>query len=126
MRILAFVLLTIPQIVEGIYYKGMNPGMILKVDQTSVNSFKKIAGRYLPGYLSADLNLPKNYTYAPMNQIWGLEWDITWEDISYSNIDLEFEKVQCDLVDNEFTDYEGDGLLYFDFPALKNWNLKAN
>ena len=91
MRTVALVLLTIPKIVEGVYYKGMNPGMILKVDQTSVNSFKKIAGRYLPGYLSADLNLPKNYTYSPVNKIWGLEWDITWEDISYSDIDLEFE-----------------------------------
>ena len=103
MRTLAYVLLVFPQFVEGVYHKGMNPGMILKVDQTSVNSFKKIAGRYLPGYLSADLNLPKNYTYKPMNQIWGLEWDLTWEDISYSNIDLEFEDVKCDIVDNEFT-----------------------
>ena len=71
--------------VEAIWYSGMNPGMMLRVDRSSVNSMKKVFGKYLPNKLAIDLELPDSYMYD-YNKIWGLEFRFTYKEMSYSEI----------------------------------------
>jgi hypothetical protein len=63
----------------------MNPGMLLKLDITSIDAMKMVFGEFLPKYLMVDMNLPHEYSYAAkFFQIPGLEWDIAWSNIKYS------------------------------------------
>ena len=45
------------------YQKGMNPGMQLRLDQTSIDNFKKAMKAFLPHYFNVDLNLPDHYHF---------------------------------------------------------------
>ena len=38
--------------------------MLLKLDATSIDALKMVAGEFLPNFLSYDMNLPKEYSYA--------------------------------------------------------------
>ena len=42
----------------------MNPGMLLKLDITSIDAMKMVLGEFLPKYLMVDMNLPHEYSYA--------------------------------------------------------------
>lgn len=100
----------------------MNPGMLLRLDSTSINSMKDVLQDLAPKRLLIDMNLPENYTFAWNTQIPGLEWDITFQDIKYHPIELDMTVITVDLEPG----YDGDGLLRFDFPALKHWQITAH
>ena len=44
------------------WFKGMNPGIILKVEQESIFPFKKYMQQFLPHYIEK-YNLPKRFDY---------------------------------------------------------------
>ena len=92
-KLIAALLLIVTNPVEGIWYKNMNPGMMLRVDRSSVNSMKKVFGKYLPNKLAIDLELPKTYMYD-YNKIWGMEFRFTYKDISYGEIKLDMDDVK--------------------------------
>jgi hypothetical protein len=48
--------------IEAKWYKGMNPGMILKVEQESIEPFKKYMQQFLPRYIQK-YNLPRRFDY---------------------------------------------------------------
>ena len=73
------------QVQAANYKNGMNPGMLLKLDITSIDAMKMVFGEFLPKYLMVDMNLLHEYSYAAkFFQIPGLEWDIAWSNIKYS------------------------------------------
>lgn len=80
--------------VQAEYKSGMNPGMILRLEQSSVNSFKRAMEQFLPHYINVDLDLPKSYHYEFGLFFNLLQWKIDWTDIEYSNVDLDIADVQ--------------------------------
>ena len=69
--------------VNAIWYKNMNPGMMLRVDRSSIDAMKKVFGKYLPNMLAIDMELPETYMYD-YNKIWGMEFRFTYKNITYS------------------------------------------
>jgi hypothetical protein len=41
------------------YYQGMNPGVAVRLEQKTIDSFKKAMEIFLPHYINVDLPLPK-------------------------------------------------------------------
>jgi hypothetical protein len=52
--------------------------------------------KFLPKYLNIDLELPKEFNFGYESKI-GLDWDINWTDIVYSEIDLAMDEVKFEL-----------------------------
>ena len=98
---------------------GMNPGVKVRVDQTSIDATKRVLTKFLPKYLNIDLELPQEYHYEYDSKIY-LDWQVDWTDIVYSEIDLKMEDVKFKL-----TEQFEHGLVMFDFPALKHWEITA-
>lgn len=69
-----------------------------------------------------DMELPKDYHFG-YESILGLNWEIDWTDIVYSAIDLNMDDVKFELT--QPTEQWEHGLVRFDFPALKHWELTA-
>jgi hypothetical protein len=67
----------------------MAPGMMLRVDEYSVDAMKNVLGRVLPTYVGSGLNLPSSYHYEYNSYIPGLSWSIDYEDIVYSEFSLD-------------------------------------
>jgi hypothetical protein len=45
------------------YKAGMNPGIMIRLEQRTINSFKNAMEQFLPYYLNFDINLPHEYHY---------------------------------------------------------------
>lgn len=41
----------------------MNPGMMMRLEQKTITSFKKAMEKFLPDYLNYDMQLPHEYQY---------------------------------------------------------------
>lgn len=107
---------------EGVWRKGMNPGMMLRVDEFSVEAMKSVITRLLPVYVHQDMGLPSEYHYEYTSRIPGLDWKVDWEDIKYSDLDLKMEDIRFEL-----TRMDGTwGEVLMDIPALKYWEISAN
>ena len=101
--------------------KGMNPGMMLRVDEYSVDAMKNVIARYLPTYVNSGLNLPRNYTYEYNSYIPGFSWAIDYQDIVYTDFDLNMSEVKFELTRME----DKMGNINMDFPALHYWAISA-
>lgn len=106
--------------VQAEYKSGMNPGMILRLEQSSINSFKRAMEEFLPHYINVDLDLPKQYHYEFGLFFNLLRWEITWTNIKYSNVDLDIADVKIQL-----TRSFDKALLSVKFPAVKHWEIDA-
>jgi len=45
------------------YISGMNPGMALRVEQKTIDAFKRSMSDFFPHYVVADLMLPRSEKY---------------------------------------------------------------
>ena len=107
--------------VQADYVSGMNPGMILRLEQATINSFKRAMEEFLPHYINVDLSLPKTYHYEFALFFNLLQWKITWTDIEYSNVDLDIADVKINLSRNF-----DKSLVSVKFPAVKHWEIDAH
>ena len=88
--------------------------MQLRLEQASVNSFKKAMAVFFPHFLNVDLNLPKEYHYKVAMFLDFLSWKIDWTDIKYDAADLDIADVRVDFL----RAYE-KSLLKVQCPAIK-------
>ena len=95
--------------------------MMLRLDQASVNGFKHAMTQFLPHYVNFDLDLPTEYHYSIGFLSDYLAAHVTWDDITYSQADLDIADVRLDLTRSYNTP-----LIKVDFPAIKNWVISAN
>ena len=101
--------------------KGMRPGMMLRVDEYSVDAFKSVFQRYLPNEIVSTFNLPSEYHYKYKTGVPGLSWSIDYEDIQYKDLDLRLEDITFEL-----TRMDGMwGEVKMDIPSLKYWAISA-
>ena len=98
----------------------MNPGMIMRLEQNSINGFKHAMEEFLPHYINVDLDLPKSYHYEFGLFFNLLQWKIDWTDIEYSNVDLDIADIEIEL-SRSFD----KALMNVKFPAVKHWEIDA-
>jgi hypothetical protein len=99
----------------------MNPGMMLRVDEYSVNAFKSVFQRELPDNIVSVFNLPDEYHYKYSSYLPGCSWSVDYEDIEYTDLDLRLEDITFEL-----TRMDGMwGEILMDMPALKYWAISA-
>jgi len=104
--------------VQSAYNQGMNPGMQLRLEQQTINSFKRAMEEFLPHYINVDMKLPQSYHYEFGLFFNLLQWKITWTDIEYSNVDLDIADVEISL-----TRSFDKSLISVKFPAIKHWEI---
>ena len=69
--------------VQSAYNQGMNPGMQLRLEQQTINAFKKAMETFLPHYINVDMQLPTTYHYEFGLFFNLLKWKINWTNIEY-------------------------------------------
>jgi len=77
--------------------------------------------KFLPRYVNTDLKLPTEYSYEFGMFLDILSWKVDWTNITYSAVDLDVRDIKLNL-----TRGFDKGLLKFDFPAVKHWEIDAN
>lgn len=107
-------------LVQAEYQSGMNPGIILRMEQASINSAKRAMEEFLPHFINVDLNLPDHYHYEFGLFFNLLHWKIDWSNIEYSKVDLDIADVQIEL-----TRSFDKSLMNVKFPAIKHWEIDA-
>lgn len=50
-------------VVQGEFVSGMNPGMILRLEESTIQGVKKAMQEFLPHYINMDMDLPTEYHY---------------------------------------------------------------
>ena len=63
------------------YTFGSNPGMMMRIENKTVEKLKKAAHTFLPYLFTYDFLIPKSHKFEYKTLIPGLEWDIQWTDI---------------------------------------------
>lgn len=112
---------------SGKYTEGMNPGIMMRLDQSSINGFKNAMMRFLPHYINHDLKLPESY-YIEVgfgDILWGaFTRHISWTDVKYGPIltDLKDSYFEIDSTLGEDVDLN---MIKIDFPAIQDWSIKA-
>lgn len=98
----------------------MKPGMIMRLQQPTVNSFKKAMEEFLPHYINYDLDMPEHYHYEFGLFFNLLQWKIDWKNITYTNADLDISDVKVDLIR-----HDEQPMMSVEFPAVKHWEIDA-
>jgi hypothetical protein len=98
----------------------MNPGMQLRMEQSTLTSMRSAMSEFLPEYINADLKLPDEYHYEFGLFFEILSYTVDWTNITYSDIDLDVDDIQLEL-----TRGYDLSLIKFDFPAVKHWEIDA-
>lgn len=84
--------------------------------------------KFIPRYIKFDVDLPKQYGYELNLDLLGIGihiFDIVfaWTDIKYEKLELDILDVKVNLDDEE---QWHEPLLFFDFPAIENWEIHAH
>ena len=81
------------QMANAEYVSGMNPGMIMRIEQHSINQVKNAMQEFLPHYLNFDMKLPTEYEYSFSLLFDLLVWNVKWTNISYSEAQLDINDI---------------------------------
>jgi hypothetical protein len=65
------------------YSRGMNPGMALRIEQRTIEAFKRSMSDFFPHYVVADMALPKYEKYEFNWLFEYVQWTVSWKDITY-------------------------------------------
>ena len=103
------------------YANGMNSGMALRLEQKTIESFKRAMQGFLPHYINADLSLPKTYQYNVGFLFDFLTWTVNWKNIEYDVGEFDFQDIKFDLVSSF-----AEPMMKIDFPAFKEWKISAD
>lgn len=98
----------------------MNPGMMLRIDQSSIDGFKHGMSKFLPHFLTSDYELPKEWEYD-----FGFFADFLTYHVGFSNITYGSPKLDIANITFEVTRDFDRPLITADFPAIKEWFISA-
>lgn len=107
--------------VVSAYDSGMRPGMQLRLEQRTINSFKRAMETFLPHYFNFDLQFPNHYHYDFGILFDLIEWQIDWTDITYTRAELNVGDTEIN-----FEEYIDKHTLHVKFPAIKHWEINAH
>ena len=77
-----------------VYSNGMNPGMALRLEQRTVDAWKATMADFLPHYINADLQLPKEKELVISGLFDLIHYDIKWTDITYDVATIDVKDIQ--------------------------------
>ena len=103
------------------YNTGMRPGMQLRVEQRTIDSFKRAMESFLPHYFNFDMNFPSEYHYHFSTFFDMIAWEFDWNNIKYSHAELDIADTVV-----AFEDHIDQHVLRVRFPAVKHWEISAN
>mmetsp|Transcript_2729 Transcript_2729/g.4282 ORF Transcript_2729/g.4282 Transcript_2729/m.4282 type:complete len:80 (-) Transcript_2729:60-299(-) len=70
--------------------------------------------------MDVSFEFPDPYTYT-WDSIPFLKWSLSYSQIKHDHIILLMSQVAFDIIKAE-----SNGLIHFDFPALKHWHIEAD
>ena len=79
------------------FQRGFNPGMMIRLDESAVDEFRKAMVDFFPHYFNIDLQLPENYQYELCTML-GFCVDFTWDHITYSTANLDVKDIKIDFI----------------------------
>ena len=83
--------------IEAKYSVGMNPGIMVRLEQNTINQFKNAMEQFLPHYMNFDVNLPHEY-HNKFNLFFdSFRMSLDWNNITYSDVDLDIADIQLEL-----------------------------
>jgi hypothetical protein len=77
--------------------------------------------KFLPRYVNSELNLPKEYKFDFDLFFEWFAWHFVWTNIEYSEAQLDIADIKL-----RFSHRFDKRLIKFDFPAIKEWEIKAH
>ena len=102
------------------FSRGMNPGMALRLEQKTIDAFKRSMEDFFPHYVVADMSLPTDETHH-FSWLFGyVQWTVQWTYITYDVPKFDIQDIQFKL-----TDELGVPEIVVDFPAIKEWKIRA-
>ena len=96
------------------------PGMGIRMEQHTVDAFKKAMQEFFPTYFAADMNLPQRYQYQLNFLLDAITWNIQWYDIAYDTPTFDIQDIKFIM-----TDAYDKPQIIVDFPALEQFNVHA-
>jgi hypothetical protein len=81
---------------QAAYTKGMNPGMRVRLEESTINAMKGNLQRFLPRYIPVDKDLPTEYSYK-MTYFYIFSWTFEWTKIKYNVPTLDMKDVKVEL-----------------------------
>ena len=120
----ALLLLGLIESAKGdLWRKGMNPGLMLRVDDYSIDAMKRVMNKHFAHELvdEPEKMLPSEYHYEYNSYLPGCSWAIDYENIQYSDLDFRLEDITFELTRME----NMWGEIKMDFPSLKYWAVTA-
>ena len=67
--------------------------MQLRIEQKTIDGFKKACEEFLPHFIAVDLGLPKEFSYELGLLFNLLKWKIDWSNIEYDTPDLDISGI---------------------------------
>jgi hypothetical protein len=103
---------------RGHYKKGMNPGMMVRLEQKSMDALKYSMQHFFPHFISRDMELPPSVEF----EVGGGDFlggiftrNVTWTDINYINAVWNIVGIKLEFL----ADDEGLGQkVHIDFPVM--------
>lgn len=103
------------------YSTGMNPGVMVRLEQQTINEFKRAMEMFLPHYVNFDMEFPSEYDYT-FKMFFGLiNWHIEWSDITYKDAKLNLRGTEIDLT----TILGRENVISVKVPAIESWQIEA-
>ena len=111
------------------WHHGLNAGMGLSINGNDAALIRKYCTFFLPNIVAHELGSRPNWYAITFGDPFGDPFDLG-EDvestIEWSNIRYEITDVEYDQVTFSLDEWEGHGLFVFDFPAFKDFELRAH
>ena len=104
------------------YVSGMNPGVLLRLEQRTINEFKDAMEAFFPHYFNEEENhLPSDYEWT-LNFLFNMfHIHFKWSKISYSAAEFDIHDTRISFVTLE----DDQNALEVKFPALEHWQIDA-
>ena len=104
------------------------PGVLLRLEQTTISKFKTAMQRFLPYWVNYDMNLPTEASWEFHLLFEWLSYHFKWTDIKYSKFDLNVRETEVDIVEIEKHIFSKDmrHALHIEFPMIKHFEISAH
>jgi hypothetical protein len=100
------------------------PGLAMRLNQQTINEFKKAMEEFLPHYVDADLQLPTEYEQT-FELLWGLiKFDYEWTNVAYVTPRLDIADVDIELM--KYEEFGNASTIKLYFPMIEYWEMSAH
>ena len=99
------------------------PGMQIRLEQRTINEFKKAMFNFLPHFVEADLHLPDTHE-AEIGILFDIiKFHFLWTDIKYTKPALDIHATNLEIRKENDSGWTS---LAIDIPLIKHWSIEAH